>query len=343
MKSAQDRVHPLWDEFCRDLELASSLEDLSDLRDKYLGRKKGLISRELKKLGGLSSEERSAVGQQLNQLKGQVQDAWSERQDRLKNQEREATLTQERIDVTLPGYPFPVGGIHPLRRVRREMEEISVRMGFTVVTGPEVESDYYNFEALNIPKGHPARDDQDTLYLSDTLLLRTHTSPVQIRTMEKQKPPIRIVVPGRVFRRDAVDATHSPMFHQMEGLVVDEGITLADLKGTLEVFLRELFSSETRVRFRPSFFPFVEPGAEVDISCIFCDGEGCRVCKGSGWIEIMGAGMVHPRVFQMVGYDSERYTGFAWGMGIDRIAILKYQVDDLRLFFENDIRFLGQF
>jgi len=343
MKSAQDRVHPLWDEFCRDLELASSLEDLSDLRDKYLGRKKGLISLELKKLGGLSSEERSAVGQQLNQLKGQVQDAWSERQDRLKNQEREASLTQERIDVTLPGYPFPVGGIHPLRRVRREMEEISVRMGFTVVTGPEVESDYYNFEALNIPKGHPARDDQDTLYLSDTLLLRTHTSPVQIRTMEKQKPPIRIVVPGRVFRRDAVDATHSPMFHQMEGLVVDEGITLADLKGTLEVFLRELFSSETRVRFRPSFFPFVEPGAEVDISCIFCDGEGCRVCKGSGWIEIMGAGMVHPRVFQMVGYDSERYTGFAWGMGIDRIAILKYQVDDLRLFFENDIRFLGQF
>jgi len=216
-------------------------------------------------------------------------------------------------------------------------------MGFTVVTGPEVESDYYNFEALNIPQGHPARDDQDTLYLSDNLLLRTHTSPVQIRTMERQKPPIRIVVPGRVFRRDAVDATHSPMFHQMEGLVVDEGITLADLKGTLEIFLRELFSAETRVRFRPSYFPFVEPGAEVDIGCIFCAGGGCRVCKGSGWIEIMGAGMVHRRVFQMVGYDWERFTGFAWGMGIDRIAILKYQVDDLRLFFENDIRFLRQF
>ena len=343
MKPAQDRVHPLWDEFCQDLEAASSLEDLSDLRDKYLGRKRGLISLELKKLGGLSSEERSVVGQQLNQLKGQAQDALSEQQDRLKSQKREASLTQERIDVTLPGYSFPTGGIHPLRRVLREMEEISVRMGFTVVTGPEVESDYYNFEALNIPKGHPARDDQDTLYLSDTLLLRTHTSPVQIRTMEKQQPPIRIVVPGRVFRRDAVDATHSPMFHQMEGLVVDEGITLADLKGTLEIFLRELFSAETRVRFRPSYFPFVEPGAEVDISCIFCAGEGCRVCKGSGWIEIMGAGMVHPRVFQMVGYDSERYTGFAWGMGIDRIAILKYQVDDLRLFFENDIRFLSQF
>ena len=343
MKSAQDEVHPLWDEFCQDLESVSSLGALSDLRDKYLSRKKGLISLELKKLGGLSSEERSVVGQQLNQLKGQVQEALSEQQDEFKGQEREVKLTQEQIDVTLPGYPFALGRIHPLRRVRQEMEEISVRMGFTVVTGPEVESDYYNFEALNIPQGHPARDDQDTLYLSDTLLLRTHTSPVQIRTMEKQKPPIRIVVPGRVFRRDAVDATHSPMFHQMEGLVVDEGITLADLKGTLEVFLRELFSEETRVRFRPSYFPFVEPGAEVDISCIFCAGGGCRVCKNSGWIEIMGAGMVHSRVFQMVGYDCERYTGFAWGMGIDRIAILKYQVDDLRLFFENDIRFLSQF
>ena len=343
MKSAQDEVHPLWDEFCQDLESVSSLGALSDLRDKYLSRKKGLISLELKKLGGLSSEERSVVGQQLNQLKGQVQEALSEQQDEFKGQEREVKLTQKQIDVTLPGYPFALGRIHPLRRVRQEMEEISVRMGFTVVTGPEVESDYYNFEALNIPQGHPARDDQDTLYLSDTLLLRTHTSPVQIRTMEKQKPPIRIVVPGRVFRRDAVDATHSPMFHQMEGLVVDEGITLADLKGTLEVFLRELFSEETRVRFRPSYFPFVEPGAEVDISCIFCAGGGCRVCKNSGWIEIMGAGMVHSRVFQMVGYDCERYTGFAWGMGIDRIAILKYQVDDLRLFFENDIRFLSQF
>jgi phenylalanyl-tRNA synthetase alpha chain len=343
MKSAQDRVHPLWDEFCQELRSVSSLEDLSALRDRYLGRKKGLISLELKKLGALSPEERSVVGQQLNQLKGRVQDALSDEQEKLKGQEREVQLTQEQIDVTLPGYPFPVGGIHPLRRVRQEMEEISVRMGFSVVTGPEVESDYYNFEALNIPQGHPARDDQDTLYLSDTLLLRTHTSPVQIRAMEEQKPPVRIVVPGRVFRRDAVDATHSPMFHQMEGLLVDEGITLADLKGTLEVFLRELFSEETRVRFRPSYFPFVEPGAEVDISCIFCAGGGCRVCKGSGWIEIMGAGMVHRRVFQMVGYDPERYTGFAWGMGIDRIAILKYQVDDLRLFFENDIRFLRQF
>jgi phenylalanyl-tRNA synthetase alpha chain len=223
------------------------------------------------------------------------------------------------------------------------MEDIFVRMGFTVVVGPEIESDHYNFEALNIPKGHPARDDQDTLYINDTLLLRAHTSPVQIRTMERHQPPLRIVAPGRVFRRDSVDATHSPMFHQMEGLLVDEGITLADLKGTLEVFFRELFSEETRVRLRPSYFPFVEPGAEVDISCIFCGGKGCRVCKRSGWIEVLGAGMVHPRVFSMVGYDSERYTGFAWGIGIDRIALLKYQVDDMRLLFENDIRFLSQF
>ena len=223
------------------------------------------------------------------------------------------------------------------------MEEIFVRMGFSVLLGPEIETDYYNFEALNIPKGHPAREDQDTLYIGGNLLLRTHTSPAQIRTMEKHQPPLRIVVPGRVYRRDSVDATHSPMFHQVEGLVVDEGISMADLKGTLELFFRELFSSETKVRLRPSYFPFVEPGAEVDISCIFCSGDGCRVCKKSGWIEILGAGMVHPKVFSMVGYDSERYTGFAWGMGIDRIAILKYQVSDMRYFFENDTRFLSQF
>lgn len=319
------------------------MDALSRLKDKYLSRKNGLISLELKTLGDLSSEDRSVVGQQLNDLKNQVQSALSEQQNKFKGKEREVKLSQENIDVTLPGYPFATGGIHPLRKVRQEMEDISVRMGFTVLTGPELESDYYNFEALNIPQGHPARDDQDTLYLSDTLLLRTHTSPVQIRTMEKQDPPIRIVVPGRVFRRDAVDATHSPMFHQMEGLVVDKGITLADLKGTLEIFLKELFSADIQVRFRPSYFPFVEPGAEVDISCIFCAGGSCKVCKSSGWIEIMGAGMVHPKVFKMVGYDSEQYTGFAWGMGIDRIAILKYKVDDLRLFFENDIRFLSQF
>jgi phenylalanyl-tRNA synthetase alpha chain len=279
----------------------------------------------------------------LNRLKSAVAAALEALQRELKDRARQDRLQTEKIDVTLPGYSFPYGSVHPIRRVWQEMEEIFVRMGFKVVVGPELETDYYNFEALNIPKGHPARDDQDTLYVSESLLLRTHTSPVQIRTMEKQGPPLRIIAPGRVYRRDAIDATHTPMFHQMEGLVVDEGITLADLKGTLEAFFHELFSATTRVRLRPSYFPFVEPGAEVDISCIFCEGEGCRVCKRTGWIEILGAGMVHPKVFKMVGYDSERYTGFAWGMGIDRIAILKYQVDDLRLFFENDLRFLRQF
>ncbi len=339
----QRKAHPLWEAFSRHLESVSSADQLSDLRDEYLGRKRGLISLELKKLAVLSPEERPVAGQQLNELKQQVEQSLLKKQSQFKQQHRSERLKTEGIDVTLPGYPFPRGGIHPLRRVWEEMEEILVHMGFTVASGPEVETDYYNFEALNIPKGHPARDDQDTLYLSENLLLRTHTSPVQIRTMESQEPPVRIVVPGRVYRRDSVDATHSPMFHQMEGLVVGEEITLADLKGTLEVFFRALFSEDTLVRLRPSYFPFVEPGAEVDISCIFCRAKGCRVCKKTGWIEILGAGMVHPKVFEMVGYDPERYSGFAWGMGIDRIALLKYQVNDLRLFFENDVRFLRQF
>ena len=337
------KVHPLWGKFSRDLESVSSSDRLSDLRDEYLGRKRGLISLELKKLSVLSSEDRPIVGQRLNELKEQVEQSLLEKKSYFDQQHRSNRLKTEGIDVTLPGYSFSKGNIHPLRRVWEEMEEILVHMGFSVVSGPEVEDEYYNFEALNIPKGHPARDDQDTLYLSGNLLLRTHTSPVQIRTMESQQPPVRIVVPGRVYRRDSVDATHSPMFHQMEVLVVDKGITLADLKGTLEIFLKALFSENTLVRLRPSYFPFVEPGAEVDISCIFCRAKGCRVCKNTGWIEILGAGMVHPKVFEMVGYDPEKYTAFAWGMGIDRIALLKYQVNDLRLFFENDIRFLRQF
>lgn len=337
------KVHPLWEKFSRDLESVSSSDQLSDLRDEYLGRKRGLISLELKQLSVLSSEERPLVGQKLNELKEQVEQSLLEKKSYFEQQHRSNRLKAEGIDVTLPGYSFPKGNIHPLRKVWEEMEEILVYMGFSVVSGPEVEDEYYNFEALNIPKGHPARDDQDTLYLSGDLLLRTHTSPVQIRTMESQQPPVRIVVPGRVYRRDSVDATHSPMFHQMEGLVVDKGITLADLKGTLEIFLKALFSEDTLVRLRPSYFPFVEPGAEVDISCIFCRAKGCKVCKNTGWIEILGAGMVHPKVFEMVGYDPEKYSAFAWGMGIDRIALLKYQVNDLRLFFENDIRFLGQF
>jgi phenylalanyl-tRNA synthetase alpha chain len=335
--------HPLWDNFQQDLSSVEDLSQLTEVKDKYLSRQRGELSLEMRKLGSLPAEERPQAGQLLNRLKKAVTKALDQRQRELKEGETELRLKEESFDVSLPGFAPSLGSVHPIRRVLREMEEIFVRMGFSVLVGPEIETDYYNFEALNIPKGHPAREDQDTLYLSDNLLLRTHTSPVQIRTMEKHQPPLRIVVPGRVYRRDSVDATHSPMFHQVEGLVVDEGISMADLKGTLEMFFKELFSSETRVRLRPSYFPFVEPGAEVDISCIFCAGKGCRVCKRSGWIEILGAGMVHPKVFSMVGYDSERYTGFAWGMGIDRIAILKYQVSDMRYFFENDTRFLSQF
>jgi phenylalanyl-tRNA synthetase alpha chain len=313
------------------------------VRDRYLSRQRGLLALEMRKLGQLPADERPRMGQLLNRVKGQVSDELEELQEKLRKVEESSRLTEERIDVTLPGYEFERGALHPIVRMWREMADVFVRMGFEVVVGPEVESDYYNFEALNIPQGHPARDDQDTFYLTENLLLRAHTSPVQIRTMERREPPLRIVVPGRVFRRDAVDATHSPMFHQVEGLVVDEGITLGDLKGTLQVFFRELFHADVRVRLRPSYFPFVEPGAEVDISCVFCSGSGCRVCKRTGWVEILGAGMVHPRVLERVGYDPERYTGFAWGMGIDRITLFKYQIDDIRLLFENDLRFLSQF
>lgn len=338
-----DATHPLWEQFQQELQRVSTLEDLGELRDRYLSRHRGLITLEVKKLASLPAPERPEAGKLLNKLKGDVEEAIARQQSELKEKLDRARLEEEKLDVTLPGYSFASGGLHPLRRLQEEMEEIFVGMGFRVVSGPELEVDYYNFEALNMPKRHPARDTQDTLYLTENLLLRTHTSPVQIRVMEKQKPPIRIVVPGKVFRRDAVDATHSPMFHQVEGLVVDKGITLADLKGTLETFFKALFSPDTRVRLAPTYFPFVEPGAEVSVSCIFCGGRGCRICKLSGWIEIMGAGMVHPRILERVGYNSRTYTGFAWGLGLERIAMLKYQIDDMRLFFENDIRFLRQF
>ncbi len=341
--STTQSTEVLWEAFQSELSQVSSPDQIAEIRDRYLSRQRGLITLELKKLGQLTPEQRPVVGQMLNQLKARVEARLEERQVELIEQDRARRLEGERIDVTLPGYSFRVGRIHPLRKVRQEMEEIFVSMGFTVVSGPEVEDDFHNFEALNMPPGHPARDSQDTLYITENLVLRTHTSPVQIRTMMSQKPPVRIIVPGKVFRRDAVDATHSPMFHQLEGLVVDEGITLADLKGTLEVFFKAFFSQNTTVRLRPSFFPFVEPGAEMDVSCIFCSGKGCSTCKQSGWIEILGAGMVHPRVLQTVGYDSEKYTGFAWGMGIDRIAQLKYDINDMRLLFENDLRFLSQF
>jgi len=336
-------LHPIWDSFQKDLQESEDLASLAEVRDKYLSRTKGVLSLEMKQLGKLPAEERPEAGQMLNRLKKAVTEALDGASEALKESEAGARLQKERVDVTLPGCRPSIGAIHPIRRIWEEMEPIFVGMGFQVVEGPEVETDFYNFEALNIPESHPARNDQDTFYLDPNTLLRTHTSPAQVRTMEKQDPPIRIVVPGRVYRRDAVDATHSPMFHQVEGLLVDRNVTMADLKGSLECFFRELFSVETGVRLRPSYFPFVEPGAEVDISCPFCAGKGCRVCKKSGWIEILGAGMVHPRVLSMGGIDPEQYTGYAWGMGIDRIAMLKYQIDDMRLLFENDIRFLRQF
>ncbi|MBI4456562.1 MAG: phenylalanine--tRNA ligase subunit alpha [Acidobacteria bacterium] len=336
-------VENLVQEFRREFEAIKNLEQWIQARDRYLSRERGLLTRALRSIGRLPPEERPQVGKRLNEVKEQIEALLEQRLSELKAQMTAAQLERQRVDITLPGYQYPLGMRHPLQQVREEFERIFVRMGFMVMEGPEVEEDYYNFEALNIPANHPARADQDTFYITTSLLLRTHTSPVQVRAMEKLQPPVRIVCPGRVFRRDAPDATHSPMFHQIEGLVVDEGITMGDLKGTLEFFLREAFGSEIRVRFRPGYFQFVEPGAEVDISCIFCGGNACRMCKQSGWIEILGAGMVHPNVFRFVKYDPNKYTGFAWGMGIERVAQLKYGIDDIRLFFENDLRFLRQF
>lgn len=336
-------LEELYQQFEQQANEVSDLAALVELRDRYLGREKGLVSLEMKRIPSLPKEERPHFGKKLNELKQQVEQRLDTLSETLKTLAMQRSLEEERVDITLPGFQYRQGKLHPLRMVWRQMQEIFVTMGFSVVGGPEIESDYYNFEALNMPAAHPARDSQDSFYLSKTYLLRTHTSPGQIRTMEKQKPPLRIVIPGKAYRRDALDATHSFMFHQVEGLVVDEGIALSDLKGTLEYFLKELFSPETRVRFRPSYFPFVEPGGEIDISCIFCRGKGCRKCKSTGWIEILGCGMVHPHLFEAVGYERDRYTGFAWGMGIERIAILKYGVEHIRLFAENDIRFLDQF
>ena len=282
------------------------------------------------------------MGQLANEVRGVMEDHMAQRAAQLKEEALKARLEAEKIDVTMPGVPFELGAKHPLSIVLDEIKEIFVGMGFEIVEGPEVELDYYNFEALNIPKDHPARDTQDTFYINDNIVLRTQTSPVQIRTMEKQKPPIRIISPGRVYRSDAVDATHSPLFHQIEGLVVDKGITFADLKGTLETFVKRLYGEDSVVRFRPHHFPFTEPSAEVDVQCFNCHGEGCRLCKNEGWIEILGCGMVHPKVLSNCGIDPEEYSGFALGMGLERV-MRRYNIDDLRLFYENDVRFLKQF
>jgi phenylalanyl-tRNA synthetase alpha chain len=324
---------------------AESAQEIASVRAEVLG-KKGSLGAALRGLGKLSAEERPRVGQEINALKAKIEAALAEAGGRIEAQLREQELEEGRWDVTLPGRRIRRGAEHPLRIVERDVIRALVQLGFTVAEGPLVEHDWYNFGALNFPPDHPARDEQDTLFVSDEVLLRTHTSNVQIRTMEKREPPVRILAPGMVFRHDEIDATHSPTFHQIEGLWVDENTTFADLKGVLKRFAQNLFGETTRVRFRPSFFPFTEPSAEVDVSCILCGGEGaadCKMCKGTGWLEILGSGMVDPAVLEAVGYDPERVQGFAFGMGIERIAMLRWGVEDIRLFFENDLRFLEQF
>ena len=314
---------------------------LDEVRVRYLG-KKGALTAQLKSLGALPTSERPAAGAAINDAKQQLQSWLDAREAALRAEQLSAALATETLDVTLPGRRQSAGGLHPVSQALERVEQIFAAAGYGVVDGPEIEDDYHNFEALNIPAQHPARAMHDTFYLSNDLVLRTHTSPVQVRVMESQQPPIRIVCPGRVYRRD-YDATHSPMFHQLEGLVIDEGISFADLKGTVIEFLQRFFEKPLGVRFRPSYFPFTEPSAEVDVECVHCSGTGCRSCGNSGWLEVMGCGMVHPNVLEMSGIDSERYTGFAFGFGVDRLAMLFYRVDDLRLFFENDLRFLEQF
>jgi phenylalanyl-tRNA synthetase alpha chain len=327
--------------FLKELKSAKSLTELQQLRVKYLG-KKGLVTSRLKSLSSISPELRPEYGKAINDVKGFITEELENREADLKTEEHKRLILSETLDITLPGKFTPFGREHPVNTVLAEIIGIFVPMGFEVKEGPEVELDYYNFEALNMPKDHPARDMQDTLYISEEVVLRTHTSPVQIRVMEKTKPPLKVIAPGKVYRCDA-DICHTPMFHQVEGFMVDTDISFSDLKGVLESFIHSFFNMDTPVRFRPSFFPFTEPSAEVDIGCNFCSGKGCRVCKNTGWVEILGAGMINPKVFEMVGYDPKVYSGFAFGMGVERLAMLKYSIDDIRLFFENDIRFLRQF
>lgn len=330
------------DEAADAIASADSAATVEALRVKYLG-KKGVLTQQLKQLGTLPPEERPRVGKWVNDAKQAVEEKVNARKQALESAARAQQLTRETLDITLAGRGMNVGGLHPITRTLQRLEDILVRMGFDIADGPEIEDDYHNFEALNIPENHPARAMQDTFYFDEHTLLRTHTSPVQIRYMKEHKPPLRIIASGRVYRCDSPDMTHTPMFHQTEGLMVDEDVSFADLKGVLTSFLEQYFERHLAVRFRPSFFPFTEPSAEVDISCVMCAGKGCRVCKQTGWLEILGCGMVHPEVFRHVNIDSELYTGFAFGLGIERLAMLRYRMDDMRLFFENDLRFLRQF
>lgn len=338
----KDKLKKIREEAVRQIEESKELNSLNDVRVAILG-KKGELTAVLKGMKDVKPEDRPMVGQLVNETREAIEQKLEETKEKLERAEMEKRLEKEVIDVTLPAKINKVGHRHPNTTVLEEVENIFVGMGYEVLEGPEIEKDYYNFEALNIPKNHPARDEQDTFYINDSIVLRTQTSPVQVRVMEQGKLPIRMLAPGRVFRSDEVDATHSPSFHQIEGMVIDKNITFADLKGTLEQFARELFGEDTKVKFRPHHFPFTEPSAEMDVSCFKCGGKGCRFCKGEGWIEILGCGMVHPRVLKMSGIDPEEYTGFAFGVGLERITLLKYEIDDMRLLYENDDRFLKQF
>ncbi|HKZ17966.1 MAG TPA: phenylalanine--tRNA ligase subunit alpha [Geobacteraceae bacterium] len=337
----KEKLETLLQKAMAELDETNSEESLQELRIRYLG-KKGLLTAIMKGMGDIPAAERPSIGQTVNNVKDSIEEKFKAKLAIVRDEKKSDKLRKERIDVTLPGRRRPMGTKHPITLVTEEITEIFAGLGFQVAEGPEIELDYYNFEALNIPKDHPARDMQDSFYISENILLRTHTSPVQIRTMLRHAPPIRIIAPGTVYRCDS-DATHSPMFHQIEGLLVDKGISFGDLKGILTIFVNQYFGRGTGVRLRPSFFPFTEPSAEVDIACVICKGKGCRICKNTGWLEILGAGMVDPEVFRHVKYDSESNTGFAFGMGIERIAMLRYGIKDMRLLFENDIRFLNQF
>lgn len=340
----KEKLEGLQSEALERVEVASDLKALQDVRVAYLG-KKGPITEVLRGMGKLSAEERPLIGQMANDVRAAISEAIEAKEQILEQAEVEKRLAEETIDVTLPGRPVHTANRHPLSLVVEHVEDVFIGMGYEVAEGPEVETDYYNFEALNLPKNHPARDMQDSFYITNELLLRTHTSPVQARTMEKHegRGPVKIICPGKVFRRDDDDATHSHQFMQIEGLFVDENVRMSDLKGTLEVFAKKFFGEDREIRLRPSFFPFTEPSVEVDVSCGMCSGKGCRVCKNTGWIEVLGAGMIHPRVLEMSGFDSKKYSGFAFGMGVERLAMLKYGIDDIRHFYTNDLRFLQQF
>ncbi|MFY0757340.1 MULTISPECIES: phenylalanine--tRNA ligase subunit alpha [Metabacillus] len=340
----QEQLKQLQLEALEKIQTANDLKSLNDIRVSYLG-KKGPITEALRGMGKLSAEERPLMGALANEVRESIATSIAAKQEGLEEAAVEEKLAAETIDVTLPGRPVRSGNHHPITAVIEEIEDLFLGMGYSVEEGPEVETDYYNFEALNLPKGHPARDMQDSFYITDETLLRTHTSPVQARTMQKYKGqgPVKIICPGKVYRRDNDDATHSHQFTQIEGLVIDENISMSDLKGTLEAFAKKMFGEDREIRLRPSFFPFTEPSVEIDVSCFACGGHGCNVCKGTGWIEILGAGMVHPNVLEMAGFDSKKYSGFAFGMGPERIAMLKYGIDDIRHYYTNDVRFLKQF